>query len=529
VANKCVLDVACGTGYGTNLLSKVAANVNGIDISNDSISYAKKKYRSKKLQYSQGDVCQLPFEDASFDVITSFETIEHIDQYQQDLAMKEFQRLLKPEGILIISTPNLDSDLYKDVENEFHVKEFHFAEFKEFIGVYFSHSEIIGQSFLSASVILNHHSKFCETLAVVENNYVKPESFYAENAKFSIAICSKSELTEQLKSQLENSLLLDSQNSFYEEYDSYVISLRAHLEQKDLDINSSMKYAETLSQNQEVLNNEIFSVNKQNKKLAKLHSVLLEDNTYLQDIIDTKSKELVTSGLALEELQSVYEVKLIHEENLFAALSEKTAEIDEMQSGFASLQLAYDSKVQHEEKLSAALNDKIVEIDEMQSSFGALQLAYDSKAQHEETLSAALNDKAAEIDEMQNSFDALQLAYDSKVQHEEKLSAALNDKTAEIDEMDNTIQRISDKNSECIADIEFRDTELEKSKYELKVLRQSIQKEKQHIVLLQNSVDDHETTISELHNVVTLLKSQLEKIYGLPLFGKLARKKYSDF
>jgi len=124
VEGKVVLDVACGEGYGAALLSTVAAVVHGVDIAADTVRQAASKYTAENLRFVQASCTALPFRNGSVDVIVSFETIEHIDEESQLRMLEEFDRLLKPEGILILSSPNKAeySDI-RDVHNEFHVRE----------------------------------------------------------------------------------------------------------------------------------------------------------------------------------------------------------------------------------------------------------------------------------------------------------------------------------------------------------------------------------------------------------------------
>ena len=102
-----VADIACGTGYGSELLKVLgeAASVTGVDICPDAIKYANSKHAPEGVTFQcvSGDATGLPAK--SIDVIASFETIEHVPCDQKLLT--EFARLLKPGGILICSTPNM--------------------------------------------------------------------------------------------------------------------------------------------------------------------------------------------------------------------------------------------------------------------------------------------------------------------------------------------------------------------------------------------------------------------------------------
>lgn len=106
VHGKRVLDCACGTGYGVRLLREQgrAENVLGVDLDPMAIQYARSNHRPPGTDYSCASATTLPLEAQSFDAVTSFETIEHMEDAEGLLA--EFHRVLAPFGILIISTPN---------------------------------------------------------------------------------------------------------------------------------------------------------------------------------------------------------------------------------------------------------------------------------------------------------------------------------------------------------------------------------------------------------------------------------------
>ena len=145
VKGKRVLDAACGTGYGTRLLAQVADRVTGIDISPTAINHARKSYPVVALDFIEGDVLSLPFPDSSFDVVVSFETVEHIKEYQKFI--KECRRVLTPNGILICSTPNSKiSSPDGVVKNPYHVIEFDPIEFTDLLLKDFALVEMYGQN-----------------------------------------------------------------------------------------------------------------------------------------------------------------------------------------------------------------------------------------------------------------------------------------------------------------------------------------------------------------------------------------------
>lgn len=153
VAGKMVLDVACGEGYGSALMSRTAAQVTGVDISIDAIAHGKSAYADRpNLRFVEGTCTSLPFDAASFDVVVSFETIEHI--HEQAEFLDEVRRVLKPDGVLIVSSP--DRAEYSDKRgyaNEFHVRELDRAELETLLAPRFSHTRWLSQRNAFVSLI----------------------------------------------------------------------------------------------------------------------------------------------------------------------------------------------------------------------------------------------------------------------------------------------------------------------------------------------------------------------------------------
>lgn len=146
VRGKIVLDAACGEGYGSSLLAQDADKVFGLDNDEATVADASEKYEAQNLTFMQGSIEKLPFEDAFFDVVVSYETIEHVNADIQRLFLAEVRRVLKPCGILIMSTPN--KAVYTDMVsgyNQFHIKEFYVEEYLDFLQKYFPHIQILCQ------------------------------------------------------------------------------------------------------------------------------------------------------------------------------------------------------------------------------------------------------------------------------------------------------------------------------------------------------------------------------------------------
>lgn len=152
VADRVVLDAACGEGYGSHLLSASARHVTGIDIDPEAVEHARKRYGSDRLAFECASCLALPLADDSVDVVVSFETLEHLAEH--DELMVEFRRVLKPEGFLLMSSP--DRKTYSDetgYKNPFHVRELYRDEFEQLLRAHFPAFSLYGQKLLFVSAL----------------------------------------------------------------------------------------------------------------------------------------------------------------------------------------------------------------------------------------------------------------------------------------------------------------------------------------------------------------------------------------
>jgi SAM-dependent methyltransferase len=150
---KRVLDAACGEGYGAALVAADALSVLGVDVSSEAIAHARSRYTLPQLRFEQADVTaldQLPA--ASFDLILSFETLEHL--HAQEAMLRGFRRLLAPGGLLLVSTP--DKRNYSEIpqfHNEHHVRELYRHEFESLLEGIFPHRRLYAQKLLFQSAL----------------------------------------------------------------------------------------------------------------------------------------------------------------------------------------------------------------------------------------------------------------------------------------------------------------------------------------------------------------------------------------
>lgn len=174
VKEKDVLDIASGEGYGSNLLSLHSKSVVGVDISYEAVVHSSEKYVRRNLEFRQGSADKIPVSDYSIDVVVSFETIEHHDKHDEMLL--EIKRVLRPNGILIISSP--DKLNYSDLpkySNPFHIKELYREEFVFLMKKYFTHTTFLNQKSISGSLIVPDSNQFL--FQEFEGDYYKLETY----------------------------------------------------------------------------------------------------------------------------------------------------------------------------------------------------------------------------------------------------------------------------------------------------------------------------------------------------------------
>jgi 2-polyprenyl-3-methyl-5-hydroxy-6-metoxy-1,4-benzoquinol methylase len=107
VVNKRVLDIACGTGYGARMLSEAGAiEVIGVDIDQGAIDYATQKYEKTGLSFVCDSVSTVSLPQNNFDVVVTFETIEHLNDEIRSQYLQLIKTVLKEDGVIILSTPN---------------------------------------------------------------------------------------------------------------------------------------------------------------------------------------------------------------------------------------------------------------------------------------------------------------------------------------------------------------------------------------------------------------------------------------
>ncbi len=192
------LDIACGSGYGTDLLiRKGAEKFYGVDISPEAIKYAKEHFRCNGLEYIQSDALQIKFIPNYFDLIASFESIEHLKRENGEKFIEILHNLLKKEGILILSCPNRDTYPENYDKNPFHLYEYSFAEILGLLKKYFPNIIIYCQEIRYFNKFYKKTTQFLKHLPgrfvtfltdLARNNYARLKDIKKVNILFRLLL-----------------------------------------------------------------------------------------------------------------------------------------------------------------------------------------------------------------------------------------------------------------------------------------------------------------------------------------------------
>ena len=265
------LDLACGSGYGANILAEVAKKVIGVDVSEEAISLAKSLYPKPNLEFRKAPCENTRIRKGSVDFITSFETIEHIDD--PALLLDEVNRLLKAKGILIISSPNkLEYTDKLGTRNDYHKKELYHEEFTQMLSDRFKYCVFGMQRLVAGSLIIpdQQRKKAIESIGTYYGD--ERGSSYSPNITnglYSIAICSNSPLVNLkfgiFENQRDSAIIWDCREKVYE-----VKSEMAKLasEKSDIDdlIREKDKNLANITKNLETARKSLTKLATQNKQ-----------------------------------------------------------------------------------------------------------------------------------------------------------------------------------------------------------------------------------------------------------------------
>lgn len=144
---KSVLEIGCGDGYGSAYLAEAAGKVTGIDYEEAVIYRARNKYKGVNLGFARMDAANLQFTDKFFDIVCSFQVIEHIPEDRLARYLSEVRRVLKDDGKFYLSTLNVEHAVKSPLtykKHPAHCKEFKLEELRDLLSNLFANVEVYG-------------------------------------------------------------------------------------------------------------------------------------------------------------------------------------------------------------------------------------------------------------------------------------------------------------------------------------------------------------------------------------------------
>lgn len=329
---KRVIDLGCGSGYGSAELARVADHVTGIDVDPATIEEARATYPLPNLQFQTASVTQLPFDDGYFHTGVCFEVIEHLADFRALLS--EARRVISPSGAFVVSTPN---KLYYEESrklagpNPFHAHEFTFEEFKAALAEFFPHQTYFVQNHASSVVFLPLENKAgAETK--IESEIADPAT-----AHFFLAVCAAKPLLGN-----PSYIFIPKAANVLAEREKHIARLEGELHTKDEWLEQSKADLAQLVDQHRALKAELEAKNQwaleQNERVAQAHAA-----------VQRLESELAAQNESAHQLAQAYEARLREVE------AESATHAEWAKSTEARLTQEIESLAQHSRKLDADL------------------------------------------------------------------------------------------------------------------------------------------------------------------------------
>jgi 2-polyprenyl-3-methyl-5-hydroxy-6-metoxy-1,4-benzoquinol methylase len=302
IKGRAVLDIASGEGYGTAILAKSAGSVIGVDIDPEAVNHAQVQYASLlNLKFLVGSCSAIPLADASIDVVTSFETIEHHDQHEE--MMQEIKRVLKPDGVLLISSPN--RLVYSDVPqyvNPFHIKELYYEEFIGLLRQSFHQVYVYGQKLAVGSWVTPLEPSNTSKIKIYagDSNALYGATVSLQDPMYFIAICSNN--VNPFSETLES--------AYIDSADDVFMKLRVHQQNIELALQSTQQAVQeqqrhlgSAHQQLEATQQQFGATHQQLEAAQQQFGVTQQELRVTQQELGTRQQELEAMQQELEAMQ----------------------------------------------------------------------------------------------------------------------------------------------------------------------------------------------------------------------------------
>lgn len=429
-----VLDLACGEGYGSALLAETAESVIGVDIDQGTIDQAQKKYQKENLRYMEGDAAAIPLPDHSVDAVVSFETIEHISEELQQKFLREINRVLKPDGLVIMSTPNkaIYSDRYSYF-NEYHIHEFYPDEFVLFLKQFFPYVRMYQQSFQVVSLLSDCES--ADGQAFWYGNKVE-----AGEAKYLIAVASRRKNTLPEMS----SLFLETAGE-YEEKIQRIVRLQNEETMRNLHIHTLdgelVEKGVLIQRLQTEQAERDAHIQELDQEMAQRVSRILE----LQDEVTQKNQHIHTLNDELREKDGLIQRMQAEEKESHLHIQRLNAELNEKEKTLEKVAKEKEEISAHMVNAKEAIVQLNKERDQLHNDNGTLQQECSRIASERDHMEEQRNTLAKERDELKGYHQQLKEECEKLHETIKDLNTELNNKKGHIElllESDRELERI---------------------------------------------------------------------------------------
>ncbi len=338
------LDAGCGLGYGTAVLAESAASVVGVDNDAPTIAEATRLYGRENLHFTVADVQDLPWGPAEFDCAVSFEVIEHLAD--PAALVDALRRITKPEGLVILSTPNREA--YKVSRgdagpNPFHQHEFALDEFRRLLQARFQHVRIFAQNHTPAITFLQGHARPHYTVLSPADQ--GPAN--VDTAQFFLAVCSQAPLPELTDAVY----VADSGNVLFER--------EAHIQLLNSELSLKTSWLEDAQKDLADLHTAHQSLKEEHDRrsawaMDTIHQ-MEGTNRQLAEQLDAKCQELQIAVDRLNAAEATIVDRSAWAQGLDAELASLRANLVDMQSRYDQLTEDHQASVKRCTELSVTI------------------------------------------------------------------------------------------------------------------------------------------------------------------------------
>ena len=284
------LDIGCGTGYGTAELAQQARFATGIDVSTEAIAYARAHYSLPNVQFLPASATAAPFSHASFDLITAFEVIEHLENWHDFLV--EARRILHPSGTFLVSTPNklyYGESRAANGPNPFHTHEFEFEEFRDSLAAVFPNVTILLQNRLESQAFYPY-ATFAPVDAQLDSTRGSPSE-----AHFFLAVCSVDRAID-----MRSFIFVPRAANLLREREQHIFLLQDELAKTKTWLDGVISDRQKLIEAHDDLKAHLEDHNRWALQLDQDYKVALTRISELQDLIQSEQAKAIDMAAAYE-------------------------------------------------------------------------------------------------------------------------------------------------------------------------------------------------------------------------------------